>query len=101
LQIKEIDKTAREGLLCGGGMLISPEQCAAVGAEALHAELRQLGFPGLVADCGKHGVKLRAYTLDAPADLMRAFEMGLDAVFTNRIDTAKTERMVVRAYEKI
>jgi glycerophosphoryl diester phosphodiesterase len=27
LKIKEIDKTARMGLLCGGGLLISPEQC--------------------------------------------------------------------------
>jgi glycerophosphoryl diester phosphodiesterase len=97
LKIKKIDKTARAGLLCGGGILISPAQCAAVGAEALHAGIHQLAYPGLVANCEKHGVKLRAYTVDDSADLMRAFEMGLDAVFTNRIDTAKAERKVGQA----
>jgi glycerophosphoryl diester phosphodiesterase len=65
----------------------------AVGAEALHAGIHQLAYPEFVADCEKHGVKLRAYTVDAPADLTKAFEMGLDAVFTNRIDTAKTVKV--------
>jgi glycerophosphoryl diester phosphodiesterase len=92
MKIKRADPLARIALLCGGGILTSPEECAAVGAEALHVGLNQLRYPGLAEDCERRGISLRAYTINEPEDLKAAFEAGLDAVFTNRIDTAKEIR---------
>ena len=93
-KIKRLEPSVRIALLCGGGILITGEQCEKTGAEALHPGTRQLSYPGLVDDCRSRGIKVRPYTVDSPEDLRHAFELGVDAVFTNRIDVAREERKI-------
>lgn len=91
-KIKEIDKNARTALLCGGGILVTPKQAKMINAEALHIGLNQLGAYDLLQRCKNSDIKLRVWTVNEANDLRKAFELEIDAVFTNRIDTAKTVR---------
>jgi glycerophosphoryl diester phosphodiesterase len=87
--IKQLEPLARTALLCGGGILITAEQCEKTGAEALHCDVKQMRYPGLVEDCHTRGVKIRPWVVNAEADLRLAKRLGVDAVMTNNIDTAK------------
>ena len=87
--LQEIDKTVQIALLCGGGIFVTGEQCKYVGAEALHPNIRQLHYPGIVAECHARGIKVRAWTVDTPEHFALAKNLKADAVFTNRIDLAK------------
>jgi glycerophosphoryl diester phosphodiesterase len=53
-----------------------------VGAEALHPELA-LVTPELVATAHAEGLAVHVYTVDAPGDLARMVELGVDGIFTN------------------
>lgn len=88
-RIKQLDPSARTAFLCGGGILTSPEECKSAGAEALHIQLNQLDYPGLVDSCRQHGIKLRVWTVNEYADIERAYQLGIDGIFTNRIDVAR------------
>ena len=89
--VKRFEPSARTALLCGGGIFATGEECEKTGAEALHPDARQLRYPGLVEDCHRRGIKVRAYTINSPEDLRFAFDLGVDAVFTNNIDVAREE----------
>jgi glycerophosphoryl diester phosphodiesterase len=85
-KIKELESTAETALLCSGGILVTGEQCKKTGVSALHIHLQQLKFPGIVEDCHKRDVKVRVWTVNEPKDFRFAAELGVDGVFTNRID---------------
>ena len=87
-KVKNFIPEARTALLCGGAVTSTASQCEVLGAEALHPHVRQLRYPGLVDDCHNRNIKVRPYPVDSPEDLRYAFSLGLDAVFTNRIDIA-------------
>lgn len=87
--VKEYDPTAKTALLCGGGILVTGEQCEKVGATALHPSVQQIRFPGLVEDCHKRGVRVHVWTVDSEADFIYAKERGVDGVFVNDITKCK------------
>jgi len=71
------------------GLLISrkfpnewPDRARRLGAEALHPELA-LVTPELVRAAHGEGLAVHVYTVDAPADLERMVELGVDGIFTN------------------
>lgn len=84
--VKRLEPAADTALLCGGGIVVTGEQCEKVGASALHPNIRQLRYPGLVEECHAHGVKVRLWTVNEPEEFALARDMGVDGVFTNRID---------------
>jgi len=88
-KIKEFEPNAQTALLCGGGILVTGEQCAKIGATALHPNIRQLHYPGLVDDCHNYGVKVNAWTVDTDNDFDFALNAGIDAVFVNDIERFK------------
>jgi glycerophosphoryl diester phosphodiesterase len=88
MTIKQLEPSARTALICGGAVLVTGEQCAKVGAEALHCNIKQMGHPLLVGDCRTHGVKVRPWTVNDEADFRAAVELKIDAVITNRVDDA-------------
>jgi glycerophosphoryl diester phosphodiesterase len=53
-----------------------------LGAEALHPELA-LVTPELVRAAHGEGLAVHVYTVDAPAELERLVELGVDGIFTN------------------
>lgn len=82
-KVKEYAPNARIALLCGGGVLVTGEQCEKIGAYALHPSIQQLRFPGLVADCHKRGIKVNAWTVDSDVDYAYAKGCGVDGIFVN------------------
>lgn len=86
-KVKEFEPTTKTALLCGGGIIITGEQCEKVEAYALHPSFEQMRYPGLIEDCHKRGVKVQVWTIDNDDDFIFAKEHGVDAVFVN--DLAK------------
>ncbi|MEK3826967.1 MULTISPECIES: glycerophosphodiester phosphodiesterase [Paenibacillus] len=88
-KIKQLEPLSRTALLCGGGVLVTGEQCEKVGAEALHPSVHMLHHPSLVKDCHERGILIRPWTVINNEELQLARDLGVDAVIVNRIDWAK------------
>lgn len=88
--VKEYDKAAKTALLCGGGIMVTAEQCEKVGATALHPSVQQMRYPGLIEDSHKRGVKVNVWTVDSQEDFTYAKEHGVDAIFVNDIAKFKS-----------
>jgi glycerophosphoryl diester phosphodiesterase len=88
-KLKLLDSGAETALLCSGEIFVTGEQCEKTGAAALHPNIRQLKYPGLVEECHARGIKVRVWTVNEPEDFKLARALGADGVFTNRIDLAK------------
>ncbi len=87
-KVKQVEPKADVALLCGGGIIITGEQCEKTGAAALHPHIRQLHCPGLVEECRSRGIKIRAWTVDEPGEFGLVMNLAIDGVFTNRLDSA-------------
>ncbi|WP_434752912.1 glycerophosphodiester phosphodiesterase [Paenibacillus amylolyticus] len=88
-KIKQLEPASQTALLCGGGILVTGEQCEKVGAEALHPSVHMLRYPALVEDCNKRGILIRPWTVTSDEELKLAESIGVDSVIVNRIDWAK------------
>lgn len=88
-KIKRLEPSSRTSLLCGGGILVTGEQCEKVGAEALHPSVHMLRYPSLTEDCRERGILLRPWTVNSDDDLKLALDLGVDTLIVNRIDWAK------------
>lgn len=88
--VKEYDPTSKTALLCGGGIIVTGEQCEKVGAVALHPSVQQMRYTGLIEDSHKRGVKVHVWTVDSEEDFTYAKEHGVDAVFVNDIAKFKS-----------
>ncbi|SCY98180.1 glycerophosphoryl diester phosphodiesterase [Paenibacillus polysaccharolyticus] len=88
-KIKRLESSSRTALLCGGGILVTGEQCEKVGAEAIHPSVHMLRYPSLVEDCNKRGILIRPWTVTNDEELKLAESFGVDSVMVNQIDWAK------------
>jgi len=94
-KIKQLEPQAETALLCSGGILVTGEQCEKVGASALHPNIAQLKYPGLVEECHKRGIKVRAWTVNEPEQFELSKDLKVDTICTNRIDAAIKEVRVI------
>jgi len=88
-KIKQKEPTAKTALLCSGGIFVTGEQCEKTGASALHPNIKQLSYPGLVDDCHRRGIRVLTWTVNEPEEIRLAYELGVDAICTNNINYAK------------
>ena len=88
-KLKQLEPYAETALLCAGGILVTGEQCEKTGASALHPRIDQLRYPGLVEDCHNRGIMVRTWTVNEPEQIKMSYELGVDCICTNRIDTAR------------
>ncbi|NMI06921.1 glycerophosphodiester phosphodiesterase [Paenibacillus sp. SZ31] len=88
-KIKLLEPDSQTALLCGGGILVTGEQCEKVGAEALHPSVHMLRYPSLVEDCNKRGILIRPWTVTNDEEIKLAENIEVDSVIVNRIDWAK------------
>jgi glycerophosphoryl diester phosphodiesterase len=87
-RVKELDPSAKTGLLFGGGVIVTAEVCEKLGVTASHPDMGALRHPRLLRDARARGVKVHAWTANAEADLRYCFEHRVDAVVTNFPDAA-------------
>ena len=88
-KLKQLEPNAETALLSALQIHITGEQCEKTGASALHPNIKQLLYPGLVEDCHKRGIKVRAWTVNEPEQFKLAGDKNIDGICTNRIDAAK------------
>jgi glycerophosphoryl diester phosphodiesterase len=85
-RLRDLSARARLGLLISRRY---PDRWAdrarRVGAEALHPELA-LVTPELVRAAHDAGLAVNVYTVDAPGELARLIDLGVDGIFTNHPD---------------
>lgn len=82
-KVKGYDPAAKTALLCGGGMIVTGEQCEKIGAYALHPNVQQMHCPGLLEDCKRRGIKVNVWTIDSEKDYLYAKDNGVDGIFVN------------------
>jgi len=88
-RIRELDSGSRCGILYDC-VLVDPWVYAErLGMQAIHPHHSILAYPGLVAACRTAGLAVHVWTVDQPDDLIRAFELGADAVISNKPDLAR------------
>ena len=90
-KLKQLEPEAETALLCASQIIVTGEQCEKTGASALHPEINQLRYPGLVEECHLRGIKIRAWTVNEPEEFKLTRDLNIDGVITNRIDTAISE----------
>jgi len=88
--VKEYEPTANTALLCGGGIIVTGEQCEKIGAVALHPSIHQIRYPGLIEDSHKRGVKIHVWAVESEEDFNYAKDHGVDAVIVNDIAKFKS-----------
>jgi len=71
-------------------LLVKPIITRAVrwGAGALHFHHHWIA-PELLAQCKKEGLKVAVWTVDAPSEIRRFADLGVDAIITNEPDKAR------------
>lgn len=74
-------------LQVGADPLAAVEAVAGLGFEAVHPFVTGVG-PELVAAAHAAGLAVNTWTVNAPDDLRRMAELGVDAVITDRLDEA-------------
>lgn len=82
-KIKLVDTNARTALLCAGETIVTGEQCAKVGAYALHPSVQQMRYPGLIEECHKHGIKVHVWVVEHEEDFHYVKEHNVDAIIVN------------------
>lgn len=85
-KLKQLAPEAETALLSSGEIFVTGEQCEKTGAAALHPNIFQLLYPGLVEECHSRGVKVRAWTIDEPEQLDYVTDLEVDGIITNRFD---------------
>jgi len=88
-KLKQLELHAETALLSASQIHVTGEQCEKTGASALHANIKQLLYPGLVDECHKRGIKVRAWTVSKVKELKLAQDSNVDGICTNRIDAAR------------
>jgi len=88
-KLKKLKPCVQTAFICARQIIVTGEQCEKTGVSALHPNIAQLQFPGLVEDCHKRGVKVRTWTVNEPEQFKLAYDLGVDGVCTNRIDIIK------------
>jgi len=88
-QMKEIDPSAKIGLLYQMGMVDPWVYAGYVRAEAIHPHYFIVAsLPETVARCHENGIKVNVWTVDDKGAVLLMLECGVDGIITNRPDTA-------------
>ncbi|MBQ1848254.1 MAG: glycerophosphodiester phosphodiesterase [Clostridia bacterium] len=95
--MKRIDPDAFTAPLHGGELFEPWNYAKTFGAKAIHPHLGPVfGIENYVSDCHKAGIRIHPWTVDAEEDLRKMFELGVDAVITNRPDVALAIRKEIQ-----
>ena len=82
-RIKELDPSAKVGLLYGDGPIDMPGYGKRLQADALHPAFYNLQYPNYMEDCRKNGLSVNVWTVNTEKDLLACRDYGVDSVITN------------------
>jgi len=88
-KIKDLDKTAKIGLLCDEDFIDIPIYPATLAADAIHPSISIAQKNGFIEKCHKENLKVHVWTVDVKTDMKWLCESGVDAIFTNCPDHAR------------
>ncbi len=81
--IRQLDPSARIGVLYGDGLADPAEYALRLGANALHPWICNLQYPGMMEASRKAGLEVNVWTPNGEDQLRKCAEMGVHAVITN------------------
>lgn len=82
-RVKELEPEADIAFLYADGFLDMAGYAKKNRGYAIHPAFRNLGYPALLEDCRREGIRVHVWTVDEEADLRSAAELLVDAVITN------------------
>lgn len=85
-RIKELDPSAKIGILYGDGIYSPAEYAKWIGAEALHPASHNMQYPDYVKNCKEKNVKIHVWTVNDTEHIRQVINAGVDAVITNYPD---------------
>ena len=88
-RIKELDPSAKTGLLYADGPIDAPGYGRRFGADALHPALYNLQYPNFMEDCRRLGLDVNVWTVNTTQELMLCQDLGVNAVITNYPEKAR------------
>nr|AGS52942.1 glycerophosphoryl diester phosphodiesterase [uncultured bacterium contig00028] len=87
--VKNLEPNAKTALLCGGGIITTPQECLALGAKALNIDARGMRISGVIKEAATLGVEVNVWGIASTEDLSYANNTGVNAVIVNNIAHAK------------
>ena len=82
-RIKELNPSAKVGLLYADGPIDMPCYGKHHNADALHPAFYNLQYPDFMEDCRKNGLDVNVWTVNSREELLACREYGVNAVITN------------------
>lgn len=82
-RIKELDPSAKVGLLYADGPIDMPGYGKHHNADALHPAFYNLQYPDFMEDCRKNSLDVNVWTVNSREELLACREYGVNAVITN------------------
>ncbi|MDD4779447.1 MAG: glycerophosphodiester phosphodiesterase [Tissierellia bacterium] len=89
LNLRELKYDVKIGLLFADIFVDVPEYAIKIGADALHPAGYILKLPGFIEESKEKNLSLHVWTVDDECEIRRLAEYGIDAIITNKPDTAR------------
>ncbi len=86
--VREIDPSARVGLLHDVGFIDVPEYAVKLGADALHPRWQCLQYPDYLEGCRRNHLEINTWTINQEDLMLKMCEAGVHAIITNYPDRA-------------
>lgn len=90
LKIKELDNTAKVGLLYADGFIDVPEYASNLGIMALHPPIWRAIDSEFVKECKELGIALHVWYADEKEYMQYLVDQGIEAMITNYPDIARS-----------
>lgn len=89
MKLREVDPTAKIGLLYSSGMVDPWVYANHLHADAIHPHYLAARGPGVIEGCKKNGVAVHPWTCDDEAAIRELAQAGVEAIITNVPDVAR------------
>ncbi|MBB6455344.1 glycerophosphoryl diester phosphodiesterase [Salirhabdus euzebyi] len=99
-KFKKIDRNVNIAFLTSTKIRRLANFTKLLGASGIHIKYRILSTH-LVGECQKHGLDLRVYTVNRPAQIVRCYKLGCTAIFTDVPDIAVKLLLHNQSVEKV
>lgn len=83
MTVKQLEPSARIGLLYSAAMVDPAHYAAHIGAQAIHPFYPSCFAPGVMEGCIQRGIAVHPWTVDDPTTMKKLAAVGVQALITN------------------